>query len=175
MARMRGFKSGGVYRLLCLISTTIVLACGQSQETTPSTSAPPQPTGATESPAPKWTPGYGDAPIGYAGAVPALVAQGADLRLSGWAVDGVDGAPVKSVTVSIDGKTSVPASLGFPRADVVDALGRPEMRRSGWIAVINTAQLSPGRHTFEVTAENSRGKKSKLPPVAEASFSIEKQ
>jgi hypothetical protein len=162
-----------VCRVLGLISVSLVLACGQPEDA--NEAQPPDVVGqqlTASAPMPKWSPSFGDAPLGYVDATPPSIPQGINLGFSGWAGDARDGAPVKSITVFIDGKPFATASLGFARPAVAATLGRPEMRHCGWVALVDTAKIPVGRHAYSVIAENSRGRREMLRPVGDPSVVI---
>jgi len=135
----------------------------------------PRPARARPGHTPKWSPPLGDAPLGYFGTLPASVPQGAPIDLTGWAVDAVDGAPVKRITVIVDGKREIAALVGLPREDVADTFGKPGLLRSGWSAVVNTFDFEPGEHIVAVKAENSRGRTSMLHPSGTTKFKVERR
>ncbi|HEX4005650.1 MAG TPA: hypothetical protein VHX60_05720 [Acidobacteriaceae bacterium] len=60
------------------------------------------------------------------------VAQADTLAVTGWAEDVEDGAPVKQVTIAIDGKVVGSATLGIDRPDVALRLNLPMFPYAGW-------------------------------------------
>jgi hypothetical protein len=83
--------------------------------------------------------------------------KGAPLFVRGWAADTVNGAPVTSVTISVDGTSVGTATLGIARADVATGYGRSDYTNSGWSFQGSTAALSLGQHTVSATAVGPSG------------------
>jgi hypothetical protein len=85
------------------------------------------------------------------------VGQSDSLKVSGWAADVVQGAPVSTVTVQIDGTAVGNATLGYPRSDVATAYNNPAYLHSGWSFTYSAASLSIGTHTVTAVAYDSLG------------------
>jgi hypothetical protein len=77
------------------------------------------------------------------------------IYVTGWAADVMTGAPVRSVSILIDGVVSGTAILGSPRPDVVSALGKPADLLSGWS--FSGGILTPGTHVVTARANGSSG------------------
>jgi hypothetical protein len=87
----------------------------------------------------------------------ATVIVGGTLYVRGWAVDTASGAPVQSVTVSVDGKIIGGATLGVVRTDVAAYFGRSDYTNSGWTFVMGVGGLSTSAHTVTATAVGPSG------------------
>jgi sugar lactone lactonase YvrE len=84
------------------------------------------------------------------------VAQSDSLRVSGWAMDAQDGAPLSKVQILIDGNVAGNATLGIARP-VIAAL-YPKIANnldSGWTFTMPASGLSRGTHTIAAVANNS--------------------
>jgi hypothetical protein len=90
------------------------------------------------------------------------VSQPDNLKASGWAADVVQGAPVSTVTVLIDGTAVGNATLGYARPDVAAAYNNPAYLDSGWIFTYSAAGLSVGAHTVTAVAYDSLGNSKQL-------------
>src|SRR5260370_3013459 len=78
--------------------------------------------------------------------------KGTMLRVAGWAADTATAAPVQNVTVFVDGNSVGTATLGAPRPDVANSLGRSDYTNSGWSFLMSTSSLSVGQHTVTAAA-----------------------
>src|SRR5581483_6777575 len=86
------------------------------------------------------------------------VPSNSTVRISGWAADQLDGAPVTRVQLVLDGATALgDATLGFPRADVASYLSDTRFTNSGWSFTYNPSQLTTGEHRITATAYDSTG------------------
>ncbi len=72
-----------------------------------------------------------------------------DAAMSGWAVDQTRYSPAAGVDVTIDG-IPYTARYGRERADVAQALGSQEYRRSGFDFLLPVSHLPVGTHTLTV-------------------------
>jgi hypothetical protein len=66
---------------------------------------------------------------------------------------------VRQVNIYVDGQFMGPAAYGFSRPDVREVY--PHVRdsaNSGWMYVINTAQLTNSKHRLTVEVIDNRGK-----------------
>jgi hypothetical protein len=88
--------------------------------------------------------------IGGIDGVSGTLKTGGNLLVVGWAVDMQYGAPVTRVDVVLDGKSSVQATLGDERPDVMTTLNRSDVRLSGWLARVNLKDVPAGSHTLTV-------------------------
>jgi hypothetical protein len=85
------------------------------------------------------------------------VAQNDNLLVSGWAADPLDGAPVSSVSLLIDGATVGTATLGIAEPLVAANQNDPRYLDSGWTFTYAAASLSAGTHTVSAVAADSLG------------------
>jgi hypothetical protein len=85
------------------------------------------------------------------------VGQSDSLKVSGWAADAMQGAPVSTVTILIDGTAVGNATLGYPRPDVANAYGNAAYLDSGWVFTHSAASLSVGTHIVTGIAYDSLG------------------
>ncbi|PWU08274.1 MAG: hypothetical protein C5B51_08105 [Terriglobia bacterium] len=74
---------------------------------------------------------------------------GGSLEVKGWAVDGESRCSAKGVELELGGNLYL-ADYGTSRPDVAAYFGIPEMRNSGFRAVVNLDQLAPGQHDFRI-------------------------
>jgi hypothetical protein len=84
------------------------------------------------------------------------VAQSDSLRVSGWAMDPQDGAPLSKVQILVDGNVAGNATLGIARP-VIAALYPyiPNNLHSGWTFTMPASGLTPGKHTITAVAYDS--------------------
>jgi len=75
------------------------------------------------------------------------------LRVTGWAADEEDGAPVPEVRVFIDGQLFGVATLGLPRPSQ-----RPAWANSGWEIARPIGNLAVGEHVVSAVAVDSQGR-----------------
>jgi hypothetical protein len=101
--------------------------------------------------------------IGGIDGVSGTLRSGSRLLVVGWAVDMQYGSPVTRVDVVIDGKSSVQATLGDERPDVVTALKRNDARLSGWIAALSLKDVEPGNHNLTVLVYDTKQQAHILP------------
>jgi uncharacterized repeat protein (TIGR01451 family) len=87
----------------------------------------------------------------------ASVPKGATLYVQGWATDTAAGAPVQSVTVSIEGNSAGTATLGASRPDVAQAYNRNDYTNSGWTFQMSTSALSLGQHSIAAASAGPSG------------------
>lgn len=87
----------------------------------------------------------------------ATLPQGGTLYVGGWAADTVDGAPVQTVTVFVDGASKGEAVLGSVRSDVARAYKRGDFAASGWTFEMPAAGLSRGSHMITATGAGPSG------------------
>ena len=77
------------------------------------------------------------------------------IQALGWALDWEG---VHNVLVYIDGKLTSEASIGLPRPDVNFFYpGFPDSAVAGWIANVDTTQLSDGPHDLEIMVRDDTG------------------
>jgi hypothetical protein len=75
---------------------------------------------------------------------------------SGWAID--DNSSIATVTVSVDGVTTGPATYGGSRPDVCNAYpGRSGCPNVGWTFLLDTTQIPDGTHTLGILATATDG------------------
>jgi sugar lactone lactonase YvrE len=87
-----------------------------------------------------------------------VVAQADSMLVTGWAADVHDGAPVASVSITIDGTAVGNATLGIARPDVVAAENNnAAFLNSGWSFTYPAAGLSLGTHNVRAVVTNSLG------------------
>jgi hypothetical protein len=86
------------------------------------------------------------------------------ITISGWAVDvaAPSGTGIEEVRVALDadpwtGGVPVTAHYGWERPDVVDLLGTPRFRPSGFALAWDPAGVLPGRHTLYIQARTACG------------------
>lgn len=85
--------------------------------------------------------------------------SGAAVAFGGWALDNF--LPIQTLAISIDGIFYGNASYGGSRPDVcVNLPNRPGCPNVGWNILIDTTQLSDGRHTLAVTGTTTSGRSS---------------
>ena len=77
--------------------------------------------------------------------------------ISGWAADPVDGSPLNSVVVYIDGASVGSPTLGGSRPDVASAYSNPAYTNSGYQLSYPAGSLSTGSHSITVTGTNKAG------------------
>ncbi|MGA8030355.1 MAG: CHAP domain-containing protein [Bryobacteraceae bacterium] len=87
----------------------------------------------------------------------AVLIPGSTLYVRGWAADTIDGAPVQSVALYVDGASEGVATLGISRPDVAQVFQRSDYTNSGWTFQMSTASLSYGSHTVTAFATGSSG------------------
>jgi hypothetical protein len=87
------------------------------------------------------------------------VRRGAPMVVAGWAVDTASHTAAGGVILTVDWRWSYRATYGQSRPDVAKALHVRSYARSGFTAVIPTAQLAIGAHslTLDVLASGSKG------------------
>ncbi|MCW1968217.1 MAG: hypothetical protein KIH69_008895 [Anaerolineae bacterium] len=83
---------------------------------------------------------------------------GGNMVVVGWAADMVRGTPVNGVEVVIDGRWTLPATIGDDRPDVVKLLGMPGVAKSGWSIQFSLGTLPPGRHNLGVLVYDSQNR-----------------
>jgi hypothetical protein len=84
------------------------------------------------------------------------VAQSDSLRVSGWAMDPQDGAPVSKVQILIDGNVAGNASLGIARPVIATLFPYiPNNLDSGWTFTMPASGLTLGNHTITAVAYDS--------------------
>jgi hypothetical protein len=86
------------------------------------------------------------------------------VTFQGWAV--IEGGPVTSVEIIVDGDFKGLAQLGFPRPDV--AVQYPYLgntQNSGWRFVIDTTKLGNSKHRLTVRVVNFNGLKTEIGSV----------
>jgi hypothetical protein len=76
-----------------------------------------------------------------------VVPKGGSVSIFGWAADTADGAPVRSVTVYVDGQAVGAAALGGARLDVARKYARSDFANSGWEFQMPADRLEVGQHT----------------------------
>lgn len=100
-------------------------------------------------------------PLGWVGTVQdatsggTTVAQAHSLKVSGWAADPQDGAPVSQVKILIDGNAVGTATLGGSRPDIVAQYNNSAYLNSGWTFTYAATGLSLGTHTVTAIAYDS--------------------
>lgn len=83
---------------------------------------------------------------------------GGNMIVVGWAADMVRGTPVNGVEVVIDGRWTLPATIGDDRPDVVKLLGIPGVSKSGWSIQFSLGTLPPGRHNLGVLVYDNQNR-----------------
>jgi len=86
------------------------------------------------------------APIG---SPPVRIRGGEDLKVTGWAVDEINGTTGAGLDITID-RLPFPSVYGMDRPDVADHLQQPAYRPSGFIAAIPASSVGPGAHQVTV-------------------------
>jgi len=124
-------------KLLLTLATTLVVAfaivgCGGGTETVTVTetesSAPPSEETTKQSPVEE----IDDESGPVAGYVDHVAAESDALALQGWAASSDLSEPATKVTASVGGKKVAEAVPVLERADVVEALGKPGLKKSGF-------------------------------------------
>lgn len=90
------------------------------------------------------------------------IGGGAVLDVYGWAADEKTGAPVQRVEVLFNGKVAAVATLGLSRPDVVQALKRRAVLKSGWNARIDLRKQPRGSYRLTARAFNAKGESAPL-------------
>ena len=88
-------------------------------------------------------------------AQPTIKQAGGTLYVSGWAADAVDGSPLSSVLVYIDGVSVGAPTLGLARPDVATYFNNPAYANSGYTFTYAASNLTGGTHKVTVVATNS--------------------
>jgi hypothetical protein len=85
-----------------------------------------------------------------------LPADATTLVMTGWTMDEAAGRPAGGLYVVVDGSTGYAAQYGLGRPDVAAALGKPELRHSGYELRIPLAEIGRGEHelTFRVLSHD---------------------
>ncbi|MGC2639491.1 MAG: hypothetical protein WA294_20070 [Acidobacteriaceae bacterium] len=94
------------------------------------------------------------------------VGQSDLVKISGWAADALDGAPLSNVTVYIDGKSAGTPTLGIARNDVAAFYQNAAYTNSGYQILDSASDLSLGKHSATVVATDSAGRSTTFGPVA---------
>ena len=99
--------------------------------------------------------------------------SGSSVQVRGWATD-PNG--ISSVTVTVDGQTTLPVTYGTSRADVCSAVpvGDPSCPNVGFVTTLDSTLFGPGVHSMEVVARDTENKTTTVdrsfnvdnPPVA---------
>jgi hypothetical protein len=87
------------------------------------------------------------------------------IYIGGWAADYVDGSPVSSVVISIDGNAITSPTLGLSRPDVEAAYSNPAFLNSGFDLYYPAAGLAGGSHTITAVATNKAGVSTTYPAL----------
>jgi hypothetical protein len=66
------------------------------------------------------------------------------LVLQGWAADEAAGVPAETILVFADGRLVFAGPPNVPRQDVADALGKPGLRRAGYVVRVPLAAVRDG-------------------------------
>jgi hypothetical protein len=82
---------------------------------------------------------------------------GADVRITGWAVDVGAAKPASSVLIVVDGRVAGRAAPGERRLDVATALHLPTAETSGFSGVVPAKVLPLGRHTVSFRVVDAAG------------------
>jgi hypothetical protein len=86
------------------------------------------------------------------------------VTFQGWAV--IEGSPLTSVEIIVDGDFKGQAQYGFPRPDVaVQYPFLPNSQNSGWRFVIDTTKLGNSKHRLTVRVVNFSGLKTEIGSV----------
>ncbi|HEV7428419.1 MAG TPA: hypothetical protein VGQ46_18840 [Thermoanaerobaculia bacterium] len=86
------------------------------------------------------------------------------VTFQGWAV--IEGSPLSSVEIIVDGDFKGQAQYGFPRPDVaVQYPFLPNSQNSGWRFVIDTTKLGNSKHRLTVRVVNFTGQKTEIGSV----------
>ncbi len=95
----------------------------------------------------------------------ATISQSDSLRVRGWVADPIDGSPLGSVKVYIDGSLFGTPTLDLARPDVASYFSKPAYANSGFQLLASAASLSVGTHTVTVVAIDSGGRSATLGPL----------
>lgn len=113
-----------------------------------------------------------DVPFGHLdGAVDSVtgsttVGQSNSVKVTGWVADPVDGAPVNSMTLYIDGNSVGAPTQRMDRPDVAAAYGDNAFLDSGYKLLYSASSLSPGTHSVTAVAINSGGHSTTFGPLS---------
>ncbi len=88
---------------------------------------------------------------------PLLFPTGAQLLVSGWAIDGQTRVPGRGVIVIIDGRERFHATYGLSRPDVARAVHMKAAEHSGFTVYFPTSNLSLGIHHFRMKLVSKNG------------------
>ena len=83
--------------------------------------------------------------------------RGSMLAVRGWAIDERESKLAVAVKLVIDSKDCYPTVYGMERADVADALERPDFDKSGFVAILKTSNLSVGTHRISMRVAGESG------------------
>ena len=92
------------------------------------------------------------------------VEQSHSLKVSGWAADLTDGAPLSNVKVYVDGASIGTPILGIARPDVAAAYNKSAYLNSGYRLLYPASSLSLGTHQVTVIAIDSGGRSTTFGP-----------
>lgn len=84
---------------------------------------------------------------------------GGFVALTGFAVDSAQGAPVRKIEITLDGKLNGEASLMGLRPDVLKSFARADYLWSGWSGTISLREVRAGKHTLQAVAVLRSGKR----------------
>ncbi len=87
------------------------------------------------------------------------------LEVNGWVADATDGAPLKNVTVYIDGISKGTPTLGIPRPDVAAGQHNNAYLDSGYQMLYPVSSLAAGSHLVTVIAVDSGGRSTVFGPL----------
>ena len=100
-------------------------------------------------------------PLGYCAVnrVDGPIAPGGYAAATGFAVDLVQGAPVRKIEMRLDGAPAGEASLRGLRPDVMAHFARQDYLWSGWSGTISLEGIAPGPHSFSTVAVLASGER----------------
>jgi hypothetical protein len=79
------------------------------------------------------------------------------LRVAGWAADVANGQPCAGVYAIVDEVNVFRGRYGFERPDVAAALGRPQLRHTGYEIRVDAGAIGDGDHLICVVALSADG------------------
>jgi hypothetical protein len=99
-----------------------------------------------------------------------ILERGKPLAVEGIAIDGQAGAPARGVLIVVDGRYRFRSSYDISSTKARRLLHDDVMERSGFLGVIDTTKLDPGKHFAQIFVVS---RKSQIYPTHESfSFSV---